>query len=336
MSKELELSLLSKVRAFLGVEDSSSPAQLFSLLRDYRNQFHPDRFQDDERRKLAEAKFKEAQGLMSALTQFIQDRALSSTPTELALYEPQINHIFLMREVDSLKSEITDLKNELENKNSINENLNYELEQEKDKTSKLEKQLNDRLQEHLKAEAQEIETLYKPTLQTFASTGIIVLITTVVGILYKMEEVATFLQKYSPVEGPYIKSSLFLLSALLISYTAKRLFENHLLRNRAREISSPHFCKQFIAHLGTLRSIHPDKVNSFTEDEAFQFIRGKERWWEKTLAVLGFGIFQVETVNRLTDYLLATLLAKKLIVVADAELLDRSFIIKSRGTRYLH
>ena len=335
MGQDLEISILAKVRGFLGVDDSVLPGQLYSLLRDYRIQVHPDKFQDEEQKKTAGRKFQEVQGLLVELMQFVQNHELTKTPSEIALFEPQIDRIYLMREVDCLKDEIESLRDKSKALVDEVESLKSDLDRERRQSSDLEAQLNDRAKESLKAEALDIENLYKPTLQTFAPAGVAVLVVTALSVMTKIEDVATLVRKYSPMDEMYLNASLFLVFLISLGLTVKNILESAILRRRAREIASPDFCEQFVAHLNTIRVIDPAKINSFTESEAFTFICGKARWWHKMMAACGFHAYQVETANRLTDYFLATLLTKKLIGVGDAELLNRSFIIKTRATRYM-
>lgn len=334
MGQDLEISILAKVRAFLGADDSTSPSQLYSSLRDYRTRIHPDKFQEDAQKKIAEQRFQEVQGLLADLMQFMQNRELTGTPSDIAIFEPQIDRIYLMREVDCLKGEIQSLKEKSEGLLNEIESLRQDVDYEKRRNSDLEAQLNDRAKEVLKAEAVEIENLYKPSLQSVAPVGMAILIAGTLSIMTKMEEVAALVRKYSPLEEHSLNTALLGIFVVSLGLFTRKMLEGMFLRRRAREITSPNFSDQFLAHLATMRVIDPQKVNTFTDNEAFAFIRGSAGCWQRVMAACGFHAYQTETANRLTDYFLATLLAKKLITVSEAELLNRSFVIKGRATRY--
>ena len=80
MNKQLQVSIVQRVRQFLGVNEECSASELYSNLREYRNQMHPDRFTDDASKEHAETKFKESQKLLPELFRFVQDEALHRTP----------------------------------------------------------------------------------------------------------------------------------------------------------------------------------------------------------------------------------------------------------------
>ncbi len=335
MSQDLEISILGRARAFLGVDDSATPDLLYSRLRDYRVHIHPDKFDNEEQKKTAQGKFQEVQELLEGLARYIRNIELNRAPSELVLFEPEIERIHLMREIDSLKEEIEAFKTKLKDKDDEVEGLTCERDREKERALDFESQLNDRAQQSLKLEAQEIENLYRPTLQTFAPAGIAIFVAAALSVMTKIEEGANLIQKYSPFPEQYVAIFAFSASVLSVFWTLKQFIESSILRRLAREVVSPHFCEQFLKHLELTRQIDPAKVNKFTERDVFSFIRGKVRWWHKILATLGFHIYQIETPAKLTDYFLATLLTKKLIGIADAEFLDRSFVIKTYATRFM-
>ena len=118
MSQDLEISILGRARAFLGVDDAATPASLYSRLREYRVHVHPDKFDDEEQKIVAQKRFQEVQDLLEGLARYIQNIELNRAPSEVALFEPEIDRIYLMREIDSLKEEIEALKVALKDKNN--------------------------------------------------------------------------------------------------------------------------------------------------------------------------------------------------------------------------
>lgn len=329
MSQDIDIGIVTKVRTYLEADEASSPADLYTALWKHRNQLHPDNFSDEAARKAAEEKFKDVQGLLESLQRYIENDALTGSPRELALYKPNLDRIYLVAEVDSLKEKLREATDEIGN-------LKYDLNQEKERASELERQLTNRLEDSLKAEAHEIETLYKPSLQTFAPAGVVVLVSAVLAAMSKMEEAAVMLQKYSPLDETYVRRLLFVLFVGSFGWIFKSFLEHALLKRRALEIASPQFAKQFLEYLRSLRETQTEKVNTFTESEVSVFIRGKVHWWHRPLAIFGFHTFQSQITNKLTDYFIATLLTKKLIEVAGADFLDRSFIIKTERGRYYY
>lgn len=316
MNKQMQVNILQRVRKFLGVDEECSASELYSRLREYRNQMHPDRFTEDEAKEHAEAKFKEAQQLLPELFRYVQDEALHRTPAELALYKPVYDHVFTQAALDAARSEIDDLK--------------QQLEWRENEVERLEGQLNDRKNQEFDAERRRLEKLYKPGGRTWASLGITLVLSGALAIMTKMEDVSAKLKQYSPVDEKLLNNCTFGLFLLILLLAAKRFVENVIMRRRVREVCSVKAPIDFLNFLSGRRAA--EDVEHFSEYEVYEFLGGNALWWKRALGVCGFVHFQIETIDELKSFFISSLLKKELISISYAEGLDRRFSIrKKRG-----
>lgn len=316
MKNHVQLSIVQRIKKFLHVDEECSASELYSRLREYRNQTHPDRFTEDKSKKQAEDKFKEAQKLLPELFQFIQNEALYRTPAELSLYKPVYDHVFTQASLDAAQKEIADLKRELEWR--------------KREVERLTEQLGDNKKQEFDAERKRLEELYKPSRRSWASLGITLLLSGALTIMTKIEEVSSFLKKYSPVDETYLNKGTFIVFLIILALLIKRVTENTIMKRRVCEVCSAKAPVDFIKHIEQVSK--SDTPEHFTEYQVFEFLHGSTRWWKRVLSALGFVHYQVETVDQLKDFFISNSLCKELISISYAEGLDRRFTIrKKRG-----
>ena len=70
----------------------------------------------NSRRRRRKRDSKKVQGLLEGLSRYIQNIELNRTPSELVLFEPEVERIHLMREIDLLKEEIEAVRAKLKDK----------------------------------------------------------------------------------------------------------------------------------------------------------------------------------------------------------------------------
>jgi hypothetical protein len=226
----------------------------------------------------------------------------------------------LQQQVDESKEEIDRLKSQLESEMKKNQGVECQLDQKRD--------------DALKQELKELESLYKLTTLDVGYLGVAAVVASLSVILGQMEEFAQIIKKYSPINDTLLNQGLFTLFIILLAMTAKKYFESHIVQRKAREITTPLFHSLFLDDLRAKKSIDPENIIYFTESEAFKFIAGEQKWWKKLLSTVGFRLFQLETTSLLAHLFIADLLAKKLIAIGGAEMLDRTFRIRTKATSY--
>jgi hypothetical protein len=175
-------------------------------------EIHPDRFSDEEAKKTANAKFTEAQELLSELFQYIQDEAAHRTPAELVLFKPLYDSVFLQHALDASRTEISELKTSLEWS---------EREVEELKTS-----LKKRDDDHFDDERKRIQKMYLPSTTSWASLGIIFVLSFLLTAMSKVKNVSDFISQYSPFSQNLMNTTLFIVLIIMIVLTLKRYVEN--------------------------------------------------------------------------------------------------------------
>ena len=93
---------------------------------------------------------------------------------------------------------------------------------------------------------------------------------------------------------------------------------------------------EFPTFYETIKDWEDDKTKDFSEEDVFSFIYGKKTKIKKTFAYLGFKLFQVETIDRLKNFFINSLLNKQLIKISLAKDLDRTFTIKEGHRKYYY
>lgn len=314
MNDQIQVSLIQRVKTFLGINEECSATELYNRLREYRKQTHPDRYTDKEQKKDAESRFKDTQGLIDELFQFIQDETLQRSPTDLSLQKPLYDNVFMQQELDIRLKEIEKLKQKLEwRERDIN---------------KLKKQINDQSAQEFIEERKRLENLYRPKARNWASLGAVLLFSSMIAVMTKVEDASVKFKKYSPIDENILNTIIFIILLIILFLTAKRLLENTLMKQRVRDVCSAKARIEFLKYI-TDQS-ESDKLEYFTEYQVFEFIRGKKRWWKVLLSTFGFVHFKTETVDELKDFFIESLLKKELISISHAQSLDRKFSIRSK------
>lgn len=314
MSDELQKSLRQRAKEFLQIEDEHSLFELAELLRQFRNETHPDRFQDEDLKSKAESRFKSAQTLLDELEKQVEVEHFNRKPTELALYKPLYDAVQLQNEVDKTKRALEEARNELKNERVVSDALRQELQTKTD--------------DSLRAEIEHLQSLYKPSTRKYASIGLGILLSGALGVMTQMEKVSSILAKYSPFGKQYISTGLFICLLFLLVVMVRKLWESEYIKRKSEEVCSPKYANDFIGYLSVKRSSDKDVVE-FSEIEVFEFTLGGRQWYKKLAALLGIQIFGPETINRLKDIFIHNSLNKKLVSVSRAEMMQRYFTVQS-------
>lgn len=320
MSKELQRSLQERAKAFLQVEGEHSLFELTELLRQYRNDTHPDRYQDQELKNQAEARFKDAQTLLAESEKQMEVERFNRKPTELTLYRPLYDAVKLQSELDKTKKELEDAK--------------YELASERESCNALTKELQTKQDDSLNNEIQHLQSIYRPSMRKYASIGMAILLSGALSVMSQMEKVSGVLQKYSPFDKQYISTGLFICLILFLAAMLRKMWEREYIKRKSEEVCSPKCAGDFMEYLRVTRTSGAPIVE-FSEVEVFEFIAGDKQRLKSVVTFLGFQIFRRETVNRLKDIFIHSLLNKKLVEISRAEKMQRYFSITSSQASYL-
>lgn len=312
MNDKLQKGLPERAKDFLQIDGEHSLFELAELLRQFRNDTHPDKFQDQEIKKKAEARFKDAQTLLDEFEKQMEVERFNRKPTELALYKPLYDAVQLQSNLDKTKKELEDAK--------------YELASEREKGNELTKELQRKKDDSLNAEIEHLQSIYKPSTRRYASIGLAIILSGALGVMSQMEKVSGVLEKYSPFGKQYISTGLFVCLLLFLVAMLRKLWESDYIKRKSEEVCSPKCAGDFMEYLGVTRSSDAAIVE-FTEVEVFDFIAGRRQRLKGFVSLLGFQIFRRETVNRLKDIFIHNSLNKKLVDFSRAERMQRYFKI---------
>jgi len=320
MRNEIQKSLAQRVKELLQTDEEHSLFELVELLRQYRNETHPDKFQGQELRSKAEVRFQDAQSLLDELEKQLETDRFNRKPTELILYKPLYDAANLQIELDKIKKELEVAKYELANEQERNNDLTNELQSKKD--------------DSLNNEIQHIQSLYRPSTRKYASIGLGILLSGALAVMSQMEKVSGVLERYSPFGKQYISTGLFICLILFLTVMLRKIWEREYIKRKSEEICSPKCAGEFMEYLRSTR-ITDAPIVEFSEVEAFDFIAGNRHRLKSLVTLLGFQIFRRETVNRLKDIFIHNLLNKKLAEVSRAEMMQRYFAISSARASYM-
>jgi len=318
INKSLQINIVKNVRDLLEIQGECSTTELYRLLREYRNQIHPDRYSEESSKKIAEVKFKQANQLLQELFLYIQNESLNRTPTELVLYKPIYDHVLTQAALDRSQEEINDLKQRLDLRD-------WEID-------RLKKQLDDKEKQEFEDERKKVESLYTMSRRGWASMGIALILSGLLTIMTKIEDVSAKLKKYSPIDEKYLNLFLFIVFITVLMLTLKKYVENKIMKRRLDQVCSAIVSNGFIAYLE--QKSRGKEVKDFNEYEVFEYLYGPKHWWKKILSACGFVHFQINKIEQLKDFFISNLLRKRLVSISYANKLDRSFTIKFKGKHW--
>lgn len=313
--KELATSIIQKVKDELQESGDLSATELYDLLHKYRSSVHPDRFMDEERKKDAEEKFKKLNSLLVELSNFIEQEKQQKKPSELIPYQKDYEIVKTKQQIIQYE----ELINRLEQDNKA-----YESE-----VKLLKKEMLKLLGDKVTEKTAELIKHYKPSKKNLVSQGVTFLITLMIGVLTKIEEVANILTKYFPFNPSYLNYLVFGVLVYIPIRFIKKYTEEAQIERTAKRIRTPLLLKQFIIYLSVR-----DKKDTFTEMNVYDFLSSElaprnsiARFIRKNI----YNLYNETTIDSLKDIFIYNLLNKQLITISNADQLDRRFnIVKTR------
>lgn len=241
-------------------------------------------------------------------------------PTELALYKPLYDAVKLQSELDRTRDELETVKHDLASEREKNDELTKELLKKKD--------------DSLNAEIAHLQSIYRPSTRKYASLGLAIILSGTLGAMSQMERVSGVLERHSPFGKQYISTGLFVCLLLFLAAMFRKLWEREYIKRKSEEVCSPKCAGDFMEYLKVTNV--PDAILvEFSEVEVFDFIAGDRKRLKDLVSFLGFQIFRRETVNRLKDIFIHSLLNKKLVDFSKAEQMQRYFkIVNTRDNDF--
>lgn len=222
MSNELQKSLAERAKEFLQLEGEHSFFELAEFLREARNATHPDKFQSQDLKEKAEARFKSAQALLDEFQRQMELDRFNLKPSELAIYKPFYDAVQLQSELDKTKKELEDTKYELKSEREVNSDLN--------------KQLATKQDESLRAEIQHLQSIYKPSTRKYASIGLAIVLSGALAVMTQMEKVSGILEKYSLFGKQYISLGLFVCLVFFLVAMLRKMWEREYIKRKSEEV----------------------------------------------------------------------------------------------------
>jgi magnesium-transporting ATPase (P-type) len=235
MGNEIQKSLAQRTKELLQTDEEHSLFELAELLRQFRNETHPDKFQDQELKTKAEARFKDAQSLLDELEKQLEIDRFNRRPNELAVYKPLYDVAQLQSESDKLKTELSEAKSELAAERDTNATLNKQLAEKNDNS--------------LRAEIQQLKDIYRPSTRKFASIGMAIVLPAVLAVMTQMEHVSDVIQKYSPLPKQYVTTALFVCMLLALVTAVRKVWEQSYIKRRSEEVCSSKSAEEFLRYL---------------------------------------------------------------------------------------
>lgn len=308
---EISKSIIQKVKDELDVKEDLTSSELYDLLHKYRRTQHPDKYTDEKIKKVAEEKFKHLNTLLQELANHIELEKQQKKPSEIVPYvkdyeivKTKQRNIWLEEEIERL--ELTISVNEIHLKELL-------------------KELKELLSEKVDEKTEQLIQHYKPTKRNLYSLGITFFLTFLTGVLTKIEEIAQFIFKYSPLNETILNYIIFAILLFVPIFYLKMVYEQKKIKKASELIKTPLLINEF---LNFLQDKNIDK--EFNEMNVYHFLYEKFIYKSKLLKFINSRIFHLyteTTIDGLKDIFIFNLLNKQLIKISQANNLDRNFQI---------
>lgn len=306
---EISLSIIQKVKDELNVNDDLTSTELYDLLHKHRSSQHPDKYFDDETKKDAEERFKNLNLLLLELSKLIEKEKQQKKPSEIVLFEKDYEIIKTKQIIINYEEEILILKRE----NSMHKRNIKSL------NSQLLKLQGDKAEE----KAKDLIQNYIPSKKSLISQGILFILTLIIAIISKIEDIADIMKKYFPFDQLYFNLLIFAILTIIPIRFILLSYEEKKIENMAKRIRTPLLINRFVQYL-----THKEIKVSFTEMNVFDFLSvelapnsfHRRIWYTKI-----FNLYSETTIDSLKVIFIYNLLNKQLITISGAEQLDRKF-----------
>jgi hypothetical protein len=317
--KELQISIVERVKKELGITENHDNFTLHRLLCLARNNSHPDQY-PDELREEADNKCKALNELLTEFNIYINQLKLNKGLSEIVPYQELYNEIKINNANIELQNENEKLRKQ------VNDNLTT--------VELLKKALEETQLKNLQDSQSELINLYRPQKINFLLPGITAVLLVSINIIVTLNTIKNKVTPILPFSPQYLNIILFIILLISIIDILIKRYKFSKTQKVSHEIVSSHAIKTFHDRYVRENTEYYRSKYIFTESDVSAFIRSEyfSRKFRKSLAYYFESIFRVrnqKSLNNLSDVFINNLIVKKLIDIGGTKQLDREFYIKN-------
>jgi len=305
--EELVVSVIQKVKDVLNIKEELSSEDLYDRLHDYRSTLHPDKFLSEDQKKVAEEKFKNLSLLLKELHNHIEFEILNKKPSELIPYKKEIELINTKQIAVNYEEKIQGLEKNIDQKDA--------------EIKRLKKELKSIRSNKVDEKTQELIKHYQPSKGNLVKLGVAFALTLAIGVISRIDQIAKYLAKYSPVPAEFLNTAIFIIIVLIPFLFLKSYFEKQRVEFLAKKIRTPKFIQDFSYSVTS---------DSFTELDVYNFLFRKLVPRNPMIRFLYskiFILYSEPTIDSLKDIFISNLYNKQFIYISSTKMLDRMFKI---------
>lgn len=312
-NEDIDESILEEVRDYIGCSDDVDEFNLAELLRNKRNEYHPDKYFNEDSKKTATDKFNKGTDLLKQLGAFLEKKKLLLPSTEVSqkkdLFEKEsvYNQLELAKEnIKSLETKIFLLKETI---------------------SSLTKDLEERNSEELKDVKEKLIGEYKIGNKKIFKSSSFAILSGIIPFLTQIKKIKEFIEQYLIFSVSTINIIMTIICILVILLFVKEIIESKIINNKINDIISVPYIQKFLTTIDS---------SKFSDGDVYNYIQGtKCIGFKRFLGFIGFKLFKSETLNKLSKIFICNLLDRKLITLSKSEKLLDIFEISSNSySRY--
>lgn len=305
---DIEITIIEKIKKFLNIQDDISEEELYDLLYNYRNQNHPDNFEDEDNKERAEEIFKEGSLYLAGLAKYIEEKKLRTKPNQLININEKLEKIKAKQKTVNLEEENEKLKKD-------NEYLRY-------KINKLVESLKKKYDKKIDNLKNELISRYKPNKNSLIPLGLTFSLSILLMILTKIDAIINILREYSPIDANILNATVFYVFIVILALNLLLYIKRILINNNIKKITT----------IGTINRLsnyltENELEEKFGETDIYRFVKNKlfNSKLKEFMHVKIFRTMNEYMVNHYTEIIIYTLLNRRLIDISRSQNLERLF-----------
>jgi hypothetical protein len=304
---DLQISIIQEVKNFLDIKDIEDPMELQKILYDYRNSVHPDKIQNEELKEDAEEQFKISNDLFQKLWRYIQEAKKLKKKSDLILYKNDYELLDIKQNLIMKDDKIKNLKDK------INDNMN-EIADLKTQIDKLKK-------ETLDEETDRLVALYKPSTGSLVTWGITFILSVLIVLLSKIDQIADILKSYPIFEQLLLNYLMWMTFAIITFWIIIKYFKKNIFINLSYKVKGINFIKKYsTSQYADYWDIKETKIFNGIQDQLVP----KNRF-AKFFTTKIFKIYDDNSLEVLKNIFIYNLINKGFLKIANTDKLDRIF-----------
>jgi hypothetical protein len=304
---DLQISIIQEVKNFLDIKDIEDPMELQKILYDYRNSVHPDKIQNEELKEDAEEQFKISNDLFQKLWRYIQEQKKFNKKSDLILYKNDYELLDIKQNLIMKDDKIKNLKDK------INDNMN-EIADLKTQIDKLKK-------ETLDEETDRLVALYKPSTGSLVTWGITFILSVLIVLLSKIDQIADILKSYPIFEQLLLNYLMWMTFAIITFWIIIKYFKKNIFINLSYKVKGINFIKKYsTSQYADYWDIKETKIFNGIQDQLVP----KNRF-AKFFTTKIFKIYDDNSLEVLKNIFIYNLINKGFLKIANTDKLDRIF-----------